>query len=58
MTMKGRIKNQVIIVLVDSRSTHNFLDCIIAKRLHCDFQTIKRLQVTMANGEIVLAQEV
>ena len=54
--MRGRIKHQSIIVLVDSGSTHNFIDSAIVKRLNCPTQSISGLQVTVANGDTVKTQ--
>ena len=51
--MRGRIKHQSIIVLVDSGSTHNFIDSAIVKRLSYGTQSISSLQVTVANGDTV-----
>ena len=45
-------------MLVDSGCTHNFMDCIIAKRLSCELQAIKGLKVTVANKDTVKFQEV
>ena len=53
MRLQGRIKNQLVIVLVDSGSTHNFIDSTVAKRLGCALHTIKELQVTVANGTVI-----
>ena len=57
MRMTGKIKNQLLMILVDSRSTHNFLDQSIAKRLACTFQRIKGFKVTVANGDILETQK-
>ena len=45
-------------MLVDSGSSHNFLDYTIAKRLSCELQVIEGLQVTVANGDVVMTQDV
>ena len=58
MRLQGKIKNQRIIVLVDSGSTHNFIDSTIAKRMSCKLQAIKGLHVTVANGEVVKVLEI
>ena len=57
MRMQGKIKNQSIIVLVDTGSTHNFMDSTIAKRLGCRLHHIQGLHVTVANGDTVRVQE-
>jgi len=51
MRVTGRIKNTRLHILIDSRSTHNFLDLATAKRLHCDIRKIPPLQVVVANGQ-------
>ena len=45
-------------MLVDSGSSHNFLDYTIAKRLSCELQVIEGLQVTVANRDVVMTQDV
>ena len=45
-------------MLVDSDSTHNFIDQTLAKRLRCKSQVIIGVNVTVANGETLRAQEV
>jgi len=47
----GRVKNSPIHILIDSGSTHNFLDLSTAKRLHCEVKKIPPLQVGVANGQ-------
>ena len=44
-------------MLIDSGSTHNFIDQSVAKKLKCTTQGITGLNVTMANGEVLQAQE-
>ena len=42
LKLKGHIKKNNVVVLIDSGSTHNFLDAIVAKRLnifHFPYQT-------------------
>ncbi|OMO52671.1 Retrotransposon gag protein [Corchorus olitorius] len=58
MRIAGKIKNLVVMMLVDSGSTHNFLDTTLAKRLGCTIQTIKGLDVQVANGKTLRCQEV
>ena len=47
----------MVIVLVDFGNTHNILDSTIAKRSSCDLASIIGLQVTMVNGDTVMAQK-
>ena len=49
--MVGKIKNQPVIILLDSGSSHNFLNQKVAKNLNCIVQTIKGVQITVANDE-------
>ncbi|XP_052292019.1 uncharacterized protein LOC127900817 [Citrus sinensis] len=50
MRIKGNIKKKGIIILIDSSSTHNFLDVSVAKRTGCEVQQDKPLMVPVANG--------
>jgi len=51
MRVTGRVKNSPIHILIDSGSTHNFLDISTAKKLHCEVKKIPPLQVGVANGQ-------
>ena len=53
MHLKGRIKIQVVTMLVDTGNTHNFLDSVVAKRLGCKLQAIKGVDVQVANGDSI-----
>ena len=44
--------------MVDSGSSHNFLDYTVAKRLSSELLVIEGFQVTVVNGDVVMAQEV
>ena len=55
--IEGRIKNQSVLVLIDSGSSHNFINQKVAKRLACAIQTITGLQISVANGELLKTQE-
>eukprot|EP00253_Pinus_taeda_P034494 PITA_34494 len=48
--IEGKIKKKKVIVLIDSRSTHNFIDCKIAKELNCFLYPTPECQVMVANG--------
>ena len=56
MRLRGKIKNQTVVILVDSRSTHNFLDQNTAKKLNCSVQVIHGLTVIVANGDMLRTQ--
>ena len=55
--LEGRIKNQSLMILVDSGNSHNFLNQNTTKRLNCRVQLICGLQITVANGEIMKTHE-
>ena len=58
MRMKGKIKNQELIMLVDSSSTHNFIDQGVIKKLNCLTQDVKGMNVTVANRQTLVSNEV
>lgn len=49
--LRGLIKKRVVIILVDSGSTHSFLDSQTAKELGVIAQMDRPLRVTVANGQ-------
>jgi hypothetical protein len=46
----GYIKNQKVIILVDSGSTHNFIHHRIAQETHCYIHAVNNFQIMIANG--------
>jgi len=50
MRLLGRVRKRTLQILVDSGSTHNFLDLTIARRLNCDLKKIPQMQVVVADG--------
>ena len=50
MRIRGNIKRKALTILIDSGSTHNFLDPIVAKRTGCLIQTTNPLKVAVADG--------
>lgn len=56
LQLRGRIKKQDLPILVDSGSTHNFLDLTLAKRLGLKLIPIKAMNVAVADGFKVSAQ--
>jgi len=54
--VKGRAHNCSLMVLIDSGSTHSFLDESMAKKLGCEVSNSHSLSVIVANGNKVLSQ--
>nr|KYP59360.1 Transposon Ty3-I Gag-Pol polyprotein [Cajanus cajan] len=50
MRVTGSYKKKPLHILIDSGSTHNFLDVDIAKKLGCRIQVMKPLQIIVADG--------
>jgi len=50
MRITGRVGSHILHILVDSGSTHNFLDTTTAKKLRCELQKIPPLMVAVADG--------
>lgn len=50
MRLVGRIGKHTLQNLVDSGSTHNFLDMDVARRLHCQLNRIPQMLVTVVDG--------
>ena len=50
MRVKGSVGSQTVHILIDTGSTHNFLDAAIAKRLRCELLRIPPLVVAVADG--------
>ena len=48
--IEGHIKKKRVTVLIDSRSTHNFIHCKIAKELNCFLYPAPECQVMVASG--------
>ena len=46
----GHINKKKVIVLIDSGSTHNFIDCKISKELNCFLYPTPECQVMVENG--------
>ena len=57
MRLQGKIKNTKVIILVNSRSTHNFMNCSVAKRVGCSSQAMSGVGVTIANGQKIWVQD-
>jgi len=50
LNIAGYIKKQRVIVLIDSRTTHNFIDKRLAKSLNCFVYLVTNFQVLVVNG--------
>ena len=53
MRVKGRIKNQEVVSLIDFGSTHNFLDASVLPSVHLQLDTSQILEVKVADGTII-----
>ena len=53
MRVRGYVTKNMLHVLVDSGSTHNFLDLNTAKKLGCRLSRICPLEVSVANGNVM-----
>lgn len=53
MRVKGRIKNHEVVSLIDSGSTHIFLDAAEMPTLHLQLDTPQILEVKVANGSVI-----
>ena len=51
--MKGKIKNHEVVSLIDSSSTHNFLDIVELHTLNLPLDTSQILEVKVADGNII-----
>lgn len=54
--VEGQAKGGSLMILIDSGSTHNFLDEGTARRLNCKLAGTLPLSVTVANGQKVLSR--
>ena len=57
MRVKGSVGTKVLCILIDSGSTHNFIDTRMAVKLGCIMETIKELKVVTANGNELRCKE-
>ena len=58
MRKYGKIKNTLVVILVDSGSTNNFMDQWVVKQLGCKINTIPGIGVSVANGDKLWVNEV
>lgn len=50
LRIKATVKGREIILLIDTGSTHNFLNSSTAEKLHCTLEEDKPMQVSVADG--------
>ena len=53
MRVKGRIKNHEVVSLIDSGSTHVFLDAVELHTLNLPLDTSQTLELKVADGNII-----
>ncbi|GJZ40777.1 putative mitochondrial protein [Tanacetum coccineum] len=53
MRVRGYVGKQLLHILVDSGSTHNFLDLSAARKMGCKMRKMCPLQVSVANGQVM-----
>ena len=58
MRVMGKIKHRSFVILIDSRSTHNFIDAALVSHLHINVDTSQVLEVKVADGDLIKTQGV
>ncbi|XP_056695073.1 uncharacterized protein [Spinacia oleracea] len=58
MRVRGVVQGKPIQILVDSGSTHNFVDLSIAQKLGCKVETIPPQAITVADGNHLACQHI
>ena len=58
LKLKGYSKKKPITILIDSGSTHNFLDLGTAKQTGCEILTTNPLWVTVADGSKICSRSI
>ncbi|XP_042980307.1 uncharacterized protein LOC122310468 [Carya illinoinensis] len=53
MRLLGRIGQAQVVILIDSGSTHNFIDTSVPEKAKIEVDTTQQLQVRIANGDII-----
>ena len=56
MRVKGKVNFVSLVILVDSGSTHNFIDAAVVSVLHVPMDESQILEVKVANGDIIKTQ--
>jgi hypothetical protein len=50
LNLKGYIKHHLVVVLIDSGNTHNFIHHRLADEIHCFVFLVSNFQILIANG--------
>ncbi|XP_023874530.2 uncharacterized protein LOC111987066 [Quercus suber] len=58
MRVMGKINQRSFVILIDSGSTHNFIDAVLVPQLHIQVDTSQILEVKVANGDVIKTQGV
>ena len=58
MRVMGKIKHRSFVILIDSGSTHNFIDAALVSHLHINVDTSQVLEVKVADGDLIKTQGV
>nr|CAD1837126.1 unnamed protein product [Ananas comosus var. bracteatus] len=58
MRLSRTVKNKKVHILIDSGSTHNFLDTTIATKLGCSLEEVPAVKVTVADGNKLLSSSI
>ena len=53
MKVLGQIKGHWVVILLDTGSSHNFLDAILVRTLQLAVDTTRILEVNVANGDLI-----
>ena len=56
LNIAGYIKKQNILVLINSRNTHNFIDKNLGERINCFMYSVTIFQVLVINGEVLIVE--
>lgn len=55
ISLKGESKRHQVTILLDSGSTHSFLDLDTAKRMGCTIAQVRHMRVTVADGNHIMS---